>query len=73
MQNKDIIISIIKEVINEKKIDINSESNHFKRWDSLANINIALKIEKKFKIKVKASDMENMNSVKKIVKILNVI
>jgi acyl carrier protein len=73
MQNKDTIISIIKEVINEKKIDINSESNHFKRWDSLANINIALKIEKKFKIKVKASDMENMNSVKKIVKILNVI
>ena len=73
MQNKDTIISIIKEVINEKKIDINSESNHFKRWDSLANIKIALKIERKFKIKVKASDMENMNSVKKIVKILNVI
>jgi acyl carrier protein len=73
MKNKDIAISIIKEVINEKKIDMNSESNHFNKWDSLANVNIALKLEKKFNVKIKASDMENMNSVKKIVKIINAI
>ena len=73
MKNKDITISIIKEVINEEKIDMNSESSHFNKWDSLANVNIALKLEKKFNFKIKASDMENMNSVKEIVKIINAI
>jgi acyl carrier protein len=73
MKKKDIVIGIIEQVINEKKIDINSRSSHFNKWDSLANVNIALKLEKKFKVKIKASDMENMNSVKEIVKIINVI
>jgi acyl carrier protein len=73
MKKKDIVISIIKEVISENKIDISSKSSQFIRWDSLAYVNIALKLEKKFNIKIKASDMENMNSVKEIVKIINAI
>ena len=73
MLKNDIVIDIIKKVINENKIDINSKSNQFKRWDSLANVNIALELEKKFNIKIKASDMENMNSVKEIIKVLNAI
>ncbi len=73
MLKNDIVIDIIKKVINENKIDINSKSSQFKRWDSLANINIALELEKKFNIKIKASDMENMNSVKEIIKVLNAI
>lgn len=73
MLKNDMVIDIIKKVINENKIDINSKSSQFKRWDSLANINIALELEKKFNIKIKASDMENMNSVKEIIKVLNAI
>tara|TARA_B100001113_G_C20867779_1_gene516945 strand:- start:95 stop:316 length:222 start_codon:yes stop_codon:yes gene_type:complete len=73
MLKNDMVIDIIKEVINENKVDINSKSSQFKKWDSLANINIALKLEKKFNIKIKASDMENMNSVKEIIKVLDVI
>ena len=73
MKKKNAVISIIKEVINENKIDINSKSSQFIRWDSLAYVNIALKLEKKFNVKIKASDMENMNSVKEIVKIINAI
>ena len=73
MLKNDIVIDIIKKVINENKIDINSKSNQFKRWDSLANVNIALELEKKFNIKIKASDMENMNSVKDILNVLNAI
>ena len=46
MLKNDIVIDIIKKVINENKIDINSKSNQFKRWDSLANVNIALELEK---------------------------
>ena len=73
MIKNDMVIDIIKEIINENKVDINSKSSQFKKWDSLANINIALKLEKKFNIKIKASDMENMNSVKEIIKVLDVI
>ena len=73
MLKNDIVIDIIKKVINENKININSKSSQFKRWDSLANINIALELEKKFNLKIKASDMENMNSVKEIIQVLNAI
>lgn len=73
MKNIDIVIDVVKQVINEKKININSRSSHYNKWDSLANVNIALKLEKKFKIKIKASDMGNMNSVKEIVKIINAV
>lgn len=70
MSNRSDVIKIIAETIGEKTLNINSVSTDFRKWDSLTNIRIVLKLEKKLNIKIKASDLQNMNSVKKIIKIL---
>ena len=62
------IISIISKHIKvaEKDIDINSKSSDFYQWDSLAQVNIILEIEKKIDKVVSASKMGELTSVKSI-------
>jgi acyl carrier protein len=62
------IISIISKHIKvaEKDIDINSKSSDFYQWDSLAQVNIILEIEKKINKVVSASKMGELTSVKSI-------
>tara|TARA_B100001939_G_C16559400_1_gene453735 strand:- start:214 stop:441 length:228 start_codon:yes stop_codon:yes gene_type:complete len=66
--NLEQIISIISNNIkvSEKKIDINSKSSDFYQWDSLAQVNIILEIEKKTNTKINASKMGELTSVKSI-------
>ena len=66
--NLEQIISIISNHIkvSEKKIDINSKSSDFYQWDSLAQVNIILEIEKKTNTKINASKMGELTSVKSI-------
>ena len=62
------IISIISKHIKvaEKDIDINSKSSDFYQWDSLAQVNIILEIEKKINKVVSASKMGELTSIKSI-------
>ena len=64
----ELIISIISKHIKvvEKDIDINSKSSDFYQWDSLAQVNIILEIEKKINKVVSASKMGELTSVKSI-------
>ena len=52
--------------IPEKNITIESKACDFSQWDSLAKINIVLEIQKKTKIKVSTSKLNELNSVKSI-------
>ena len=52
--------------IPEKNITIESKACDFSQWDSLAQINIVLEIQKKTKIKVSTSKLNELNSVKSI-------
>ena len=72
------IVSIISNKISVpvKKIIENSKSTDFYKWDSLAQLNIILEIEKKIDRKIDASMMGELTSVKSIIdylKKLNVI
>ena len=66
--NLELIISIISKHIKvaEKDIDINSKSSDFYQWDSLAQVNIILEIEKQTNIKIGASKMGELTSIKSI-------
>ena len=66
--NLELIISIISKHIKvaEKDININSKSSDFYQWDSLAQVNIILEIEKKINKEVIASKMGELTSVKSI-------
>lgn len=72
------IISIVSKIVGvpSEQLDINSESSNFYKWDSLAQLNIIIEIEKKISKKIDASMMGELTSIKLIVdhlKKLNVI
>tara|TARA_Y100000389_G_scaffold165790_1_gene170095 strand:- start:2792 stop:3037 length:246 start_codon:yes stop_codon:yes gene_type:complete len=76
--NLNQIISIVSKVVGvpSEQLDINSESSNFYKWDSLAQLNIVIEIEKKINKKIDASMMGELTSIKLIVdhlKKLNVI
>ena len=76
--NLNQIISIVSKIVGvpSEQLDINSESSNFFKWDSLAQLNIIIEIEKKIGKKIDASMMGELTSIKLIVdhlKKLNVI
>ena len=73
MKNIDSKIQeIVSEVLNidRKEINNNSNSGNFQNWDSLANFNILISIEKKFSIKIKTQDYSKLNNVKEIISLV---
>lgn len=68
--NYEIIIKTISKILNisNKKINLESKSTDYKRWDSINQINIILELEKNFKKKVPTSKISKLNNVKNILK-----
>ena len=66
--NLDLIISIVSKhtKVAKKDINIDSKSSDFYQWDSLAQVNIILDIEKQTNIEIGASKMGELTSVKLI-------
>lgn len=65
----DEINKVFKIVIG-KKINLKNKIYDYKQWDSLANFNILLMCEKKFKIKFNTEEFSKINSVKEIYSIV---
>ena len=66
------VISIVSRNIkvSVKDININSKSSDFYQWDSLAQVNIILEIEKKINKEIGASKMGELTSIKSILSYL---
>ena len=66
------VISIVSKNIKVpvKNINMNSKSSDFDRWDSLAQVNIILGIEKKINKEIGASKMGELTSIKSILSYL---
>lgn len=77
IDNKEVISIIANKIsVSEKDLNENSKSSDFYKWDSLAQLNIILEIEKKIDKKIDASVMGELTSVKSLInylKKLNVI
>ena len=59
-------IKLVFQKIIKRKINIKNKIYDFKEWDSLANFNILLLCEKKFKLKFTTQEFSKLNSVKEI-------
>jgi acyl carrier protein len=74
MSNIDLeqVISIVAKNIKVpvKDINMNSKSSDFYQWDSLAQVNIILEIEKKTNKEIRASKMGELTSIKSILSYL---
>ena len=66
------VISIVSKNIKVpvKDINMNSKSSDFYQWDSLAQVNIILEIEKKINKEISASKMGELTSIKSILNYL---
>tara|TARA_B100000674_G_C37517777_1_gene767893 strand:+ start:332 stop:559 length:228 start_codon:yes stop_codon:yes gene_type:complete len=66
--NLDLIISIVSKhtKVAKKDINIDSKSSDFYQWDSLAQVNIILDIEKQTNKEIGASKMGELTSIKLI-------
>jgi len=66
------VISIVSKNIKVpiKDINMNSKSSDFYQWDSLAQVNIILEIEKKINKEIGASKMGELTSIKSILNYL---
>ena len=73
MKQKNTLIKNLKEVFKkELKINVHLKNKiyDFKSWDSLANFNILLACEKKFKIKFTVREFNSINSFKGMLKVV---
>ena len=73
MNNKDVKLKqIFNKVIYKKKISDNAflklKIDQIKEWDSMQNMHFLLEIEKEFDLKFSFKEMNELNSIRKILK-----
>ena len=67
---KKEIIDILKNVLKDNKVTINSNINNVKNWDSMNHVNLVSEISKKYSIRISFIEMVNINSVKDLTKLV---
>ena len=73
MEQKDIIVNISEVFMDVMKMDAfdeNMDMNNIETWDSLSHINLIMELEKKFNLQFNYHDIVEMNSIRKILTII---
>ena len=73
--SKKIVIQIIKDIlkIENKNIEIEKlKIGTYKKWDSLANMQILMELEKQLDIRFSIDELSDLNSTKKILSKLKI-
>lgn len=65
------IIEIMKDVLEEQNIDINSTQESLENWNSLRHLNLASELEEEFNVDLDPAEIAEMKSVHDIVRIIN--
>jgi acyl carrier protein len=68
---KERIIKIMKEVLEEQDVDMNSTQETLANWNSLRHLNLASELEDEFDIELDPAEIAEMKSVKKISNIIS--
>jgi len=56
--------------IKSNEFDINANKKNLPMWDSMANVALILNIEKKYKIKFNNNEINKLDSLEKLIKIV---
>lgn len=67
------LTNIFREIFNDREIVINNKmtAQDIDNWDSLTHMLLISKIEEEFEIKFKLKELNNLNNVGNLVKIIN--
>tara|TARA_B100000674_G_C37243174_1_gene646653 strand:+ start:159 stop:401 length:243 start_codon:yes stop_codon:yes gene_type:complete len=75
MTQRDIFIEvqqIFRDIFDDQEliIDNNTNSDSVDNWDSLNHINLVVAIERKFEIKFKLGELQNLKNVGEMINLL---
>ena len=67
-KNLDNVINIVSKVtkISKDNLDYKSEASSFAKWDSIAQIELVMELEKKFNKEISSDYFEKLNSISAI-------
>jgi acyl carrier protein len=76
MSNNNEILGKVQDVFkaamgNHVTVDMNTEKPMVEEWDSLNHLNLVVELESAFGLNLSMKEIEELNSVKKIVEIIN--
>ena len=60
--------TLLSEVLNVENLTLDASQENMAEWDSIAYLTIIARLEEKFKLKVNQDNINNLGSVKGIIK-----
>lgn len=72
MENLKKLQDIFRDVFDEEELEITKETTvrDIDDWDSFAQINLIIEIEKEFNIKINLEEISDLKSIKSILEII---
>ena len=60
--------TLLSEVLNVENLTLDASQENMAEWDSIAYLTIIARLEEKFKLKINQDNINNLGSVKGIIK-----
>lgn len=64
------VIDILKEVLEDENITLETAQGNCDKWDSMAQLNLSVELEDAFDVSLEPEQIAEMKSVKDIIRIL---
>lgn len=73
MNPKERLQEIFRDIFDDEKLIITEEmsANDIEDWDSLAQINLIIAIEKEFKVKFRLEEVSNLKNIGEMLELLS--
>ena len=73
MNQKERLQEIFRDIFDDEKLIITEEmsANDIEDWDSLAQINLIIAIEKEFKVKLRLEEVSNLKNIGEMLELLS--
>ena len=65
------VLEMVKSVLEDENVDINTSQSNNARWDSMAQLNLVVELESEFGISLEPDEISSIKSVKDIIEVVN--
>ena len=65
------VIEIVRNVLEDDNVDVNTSQANNARWDSMAQLNLMVELESEFGVSLEPEEISSIKSVKDIIEIVN--
>ena len=61
------VIEILRDVLGDESVDINTSQQNNPKWDSMAQLNLIVELESSFDLSFEPEEIATMNSVLRVI------